>query len=316
MRCNWANNTTLSHYHDHIYGHLTTKNEQLFEILTLEIFQPGLSFAIVWAKRAALQAQFANYDLIKIANMDEEDVQKAMNNPAIIRHYQKIWSVIENARLIVNRNIDLYTYTLNAIDYRHGSDKCGLLLSKFLKQEGWKFVGPSVCTSYLAALGLISHHQPNCNWAPASKGIIAFPFFNQYLQIEYHDYTIIKSSYVTSTTFQKVPSTSFEQYLKYIVDAYLNKQAVIFKLNLKCQGTSFQLAVWDAICHINYGETLTYGDVAAMISLGANRAVGSASSKTPHALFIPAHRLVAKNGIGGFQGNNELKKKLLAHEQS
>lgn len=104
-----------------------------------------------------------------------------------------------------------------------------------------------------------------------------------------------------------------EQVLRYIADASFQ-----FDLPLKPVGTDFQQKVWRMMCQIPAGETLTYGDVANSLNSAA-RAVGGACRANPIPLIIPCHRIVGKQGLGGFSGQTkgltiDLKKLLLRHE--
>ena len=99
---------------------------------------------------------------------------------------------------------------------------------------------------------------------------------------------------------------------------YLEGKRAQFDLPLDLRGTAFQVAVWAALREIDYGETRTYGEVAAAIGRpSAVRAVGAANGANPVAIVVPCHRVVATGGkLGGYAGGLELKAHLLALEQS
>jgi O-6-methylguanine DNA methyltransferase len=99
---------------------------------------------------------------------------------------------------------------------------------------------------------------------------------------------------------------------------YLDGKRSAFELTLDLRGTGFQRAVWDALLAIPYGETRSYGHVARAIgSPAAMRAVGLANGSNPVALVVPCHRVIAAGGkLGGYGGGHELKRRLLAMEQS
>jgi len=99
---------------------------------------------------------------------------------------------------------------------------------------------------------------------------------------------------------------------------YLDGKRSAFELPLDLRGTPFQRAVWDALLAIPYGETRSYGDMARAIgSPAAVRAVGLANGSNPVALVVPCHRVIAAGGkLGGYGGGLELKRRLLAMEQS
>lgn len=315
MTCKWVTNEVLEQYHDEEHGILTKDNKKLFELLTLEIFQPGLSWNVVLTKRGGLKHFFKDYDLNAIADMTDIDIEQGLDNPNIIRHRQKIESVINNAKVIIDNNIDLYTYLLRNLDYRQGIEKLPILLSKQMKKDGFKFVGPSVTQSLLEALGLMPCHDSLCEHNLISKNTIVIDTPWSPLVISYQNYQIIECSYVDildQSAF--TPANSFEQYIYDCIDDYIQRNNQHFKFNIKLDGTDFQMQAWDIARNTNFGDVMTYGDVAWTMGTGANRAVGSAFAKCPYALIIPAHRIVGKNNIGGFQGKTELKRSLLNHE--
>ena len=99
------------------------------------------------------------------------------------------------------------------------------------------------------------------------------------------------------------------------LDEYFCGRRRTFHLPLAPQGTPFQRRVWQALLNIPYGETITYAQLARRIgSPRAARAVGQANSVNPIAIIIPCHRVVAANGIGGYAGGPDIKRKLLALE--
>lgn len=88
-----------------------------------------------------------------------------------------------------------------------------------------------------------------------------------------------------------------------------------FELALDLRGTEFQRAVWDELLRIPFGGTRTYGEIAARVAQpGASRAVGAASGANPVPLVVPCHRVVARDGLGGFSAGPGIKERLLAHE--
>ena len=97
------------------------------------------------------------------------------------------------------------------------------------------------------------------------------------------------------------------------LDEYLSKKRMYFDIPLSPCGTTFMKSVWDELCHIKYGETCTYGEIAKNIGnpKGA-RAVGLANNRNPIPIFIPCHRVIGKNGkLVGYSGGLDIKKKLL-----
>lgn len=314
-KCTWAHSQPIAAYHDNEHGIFPANDTALFELLTLEIFQPGLSFNIVLTKREGLRQYFHNYNLKAICTMDESAIVAGLNNPQIIRHKQKIKAIITNAQLINSNKINLTNYLFETIDYRFGPMQVGPLLAKQMKKDGFKFIGPSVATSLLEAVGLLNDHAPDCDWRAVRTNIVNYQTKFGLFTYCYQDYTITESILRPDCNAPTTkPSNSFELFLKYHLDNYFNHQIYNFKLNLKQDFTPFQSLVYDAICNVPFGTTQTYGDIAYTIGSGAFRAVGAACSKSNFALFIPAHRIVASTGIGGYQNQIELKRMLLQHE--
>lgn len=314
-KCSWASSEPIATYHDNEHGKMPVSNTDLFELLTLEIFQPGLSFNIVLKKREGLRKFFHNYDLAKIAKMTEDDVLLGIENTDIIRHRLKIESVISNGKLVSEQDIDLTKYIFEHIDYRFGLDNVGKLLSKQMKKDGFRFVGPSVVTSLLEAIGLLPAHFDDCEANIFEANSFSYPTKFGALHISYDKFKIISSSIIhTAKCNDYQPVNTFEQFLIYHIDNYLNNSKENFKLLLDFKGTKFQCQVWDAIRNVPFGETRTYSDIAYTIGTGAFRAVGSAAAKSQFLVFLPVHRIVASSGIGGFQNQVDLKRELLAHE--
>ncbi len=315
-RCSWASNERLKDYHDNEYGRILFHDQQLFELLTLEIFQPGLSFDIVLQKRDHLRLFFNNYNIVQIASFHEQHIASGLEDSNIIRHRKKIEAIIANARLIVDNNINLLDYILSNIDYREGIDNIGILLCKQMKRDGFKFIGPSVATSLVQALGLMHAHQNQCVLSDYQKSTYLINTKFGVFEIIYKDFIIISSHlYHNQTVKENDPKNSFEYYLKHQVNLYERGLQYNFKLLLDTSAaTQFQKLVWSQICKIKPGQTLSYSDLSYELNSNAFRAVGMAASKCKFALFIPAHRLVSKTGLGGFQNQLALKKQLLQHE--
>lgn len=101
------------------------------------------------------------------------------------------------------------------------------------------------------------------------------------------------------------------------LDAYFAGRLKLFELPLAPAGTEFQMKVWNALCTIPYGETITYGQLAGRLgNANASRAVGMANSRNPLPVFIPCHRVVGTGGkLTGYTGGLDIKVKLLQLEQ-
>ena len=99
------------------------------------------------------------------------------------------------------------------------------------------------------------------------------------------------------------------------LQAYDRGERRVFDLPLDPRGTPFERAVWDGLCEIPFGNTTTYGELAARLGRpGAAQAVGGAAGRNPVAVVIPCHRLLARDGLGGFSGGLRVKRRLLGLE--
>lgn len=152
-------------YHDSEYGFPTEDERVLFERLSLEIFQAGLSWLIVLKKRAALNKAFANFVPARVAKFGDADIARMLADESIIRSRAKILAVIENAQ------------RLSALKKEHGSFAGWLAAHHPLSKDEWvklfrgtfKFTGPEVVGEFLMSIGyLAGAHRPDC---PVQKRI-------------------------------------------------------------------------------------------------------------------------------------------------
>ena len=172
-RCAWCLSTErYIHYHDHEWGFPVADDRRLFEKLSLEAFQAGLSWYTILQKRENFRAAFANFDFHQVAQFDENDVQRLLQDAGIVRHRGKIEAVIHNA----SRALELVAQegSLAAFLWRFApaQDSHGALvkaqtaesqaLSKALKQRGWKFVGPTTAYAFMQSMGMVNDHAPDC----------------------------------------------------------------------------------------------------------------------------------------------------------
>src|SRR5215469_17339608 len=103
-RCAWAGagDTAFTHYHDEVWGTRTYNQSAMFEALTLGVFEAGLSWSIVFGKRDAFRKALHDFDLAKVAAMTDQDVDRLLQNPSIIRNRAKIQSTVDNARAMIS----------------------------------------------------------------------------------------------------------------------------------------------------------------------------------------------------------------------
>jgi DNA-3-methyladenine glycosylase I len=171
-RCRWAGSAPeFPHYHDTEWGYPVDDEFRLFEKLSLEGFQSGLSWRTILAKRENFRAAFKGFDFNKIARFTERDVARLLQDAGIIRHRGKIEAVINNAQRA--REMVKAEGSLAAFLWRYEADKNAkpssaptssesIALSKELKKRGWKFVGPTTIYAFMQAMGLVNDHVEDC----------------------------------------------------------------------------------------------------------------------------------------------------------
>lgn len=160
LRCSWCGTAEdYTAYHDNEWGVPVYDDVRLFEKICLEGFQAGLSWLIVLRKREAFRRAFAGFDFRRLARWGEQDVQRLLRDPGIIRHRGKIVSVLNNARraceLVEEQgSLHRFFWSFAGLEPRE--------LARELKRRGWTFVGPVTVESFMQAMGLIDAHEPGC----------------------------------------------------------------------------------------------------------------------------------------------------------
>jgi DNA-3-methyladenine glycosylase I len=177
-RCWWAaSDPLLVKYHDDEWGRPVTDDARLFEMLTLEGFQAGLSWLTILRKRGAFRAAFAGFDVGIVARFDERDRERLLADVGIVRNRAKIDATIANARafLDVTREFGSFAAYLAERppppkplprDAVPGSIQVTTddsdALSRDLKRRGFGFVGSTIVYSFMQAVGLVDDHLPGC----------------------------------------------------------------------------------------------------------------------------------------------------------
>ncbi len=173
-RCSWAqSDPLLREYHDQEWGVPEFDSRALWELLMLEGFQAGLSWLVVLRKREAFQAAFHQFDPAKVARFDDDDVERLMAEPRIIRARAKIQATIQGARIYLDMQqagqaFSTYIWSLaggKPIQNTGPVPASTVLsekISKDLKQRGFKFVGPVIVYAWLQAAGIVNDHSPAC----------------------------------------------------------------------------------------------------------------------------------------------------------
>jgi DNA-3-methyladenine glycosylase I len=190
-RCWWGDSAPeYRAYHDTEWGFPVADDVRLFEKLSLEGFQAGLSWLTILRKREAFRKAFAGFDFNKVARFGDADVARLLNDAGIIRHRGKIEAVINNAQRAVELaaaegSLAHYIWGFEPALRTGGLDRAALMelaitqdsraLAKDLKRRGWRFVGPTTVYAFMQAMGLVNDHLDGCHaQGPAAEARHAF----------------------------------------------------------------------------------------------------------------------------------------------
>lgn len=185
IRCAWCSNDSLyQDYHDFEWGKEIHDDQALFELISLEGFQSGLSWITVLRKRIHFRTQFENFDYSKMALWTEEKQNEACLNPNIIRNRLKIQSVKTNAIAFMKiqekfGSFDRYIWEFvnfkpilnhfQSLKDLPVSTEISENMSKSLKKHGFRFVGPTICYAFMQASGMYIDHTLDCFCHPINN---------------------------------------------------------------------------------------------------------------------------------------------------
>jgi DNA-3-methyladenine glycosylase I len=177
-RCGWADcNKLMQKYHDEEWGAPLHDDQKLFEFLTLEGAQAGLSWNTILKRREGYRKAFDNFDIKKIIRYSDKKLEKLMTNSDIIKNKLKIKSVINNSKsfLKIQKEFGSFdNYIWKFVDYKPIKNKFKTLkeipaetelsrvISKDLKKRGFTFVGPTICYAFMQAVGMVNDHVKTC----------------------------------------------------------------------------------------------------------------------------------------------------------
>lgn len=178
QRCAWPGKHPLNiSYHDHEWGVVQHDDQRLFEMLTLEGAQAGLSWLTILNKRAGYRRLFRDFDILKVAGFDEDRINILLKDAGIVRHRGKIEATVNNARHILalwDAGTTLDTIIWECVDGRpitnHWASikeipvrtRASAQMSKRLKKLGFRFVGDTTCYALMQAAGLVNDHEVTC----------------------------------------------------------------------------------------------------------------------------------------------------------
>jgi len=175
-RCTWVTADPLYlAYHDTEWGVPLADANALFECLTLEGAQAGLSWLTILRKREGYRRAFAGFDPAKIAAFNDEDILRLLADPGIVRHRGKIEATIGNARAwlaLQESGIDPVKWLWSFVDGRPQSAATGAppqssnpasdQMSRALRKAGFRFVGSTTCYAFMQAVGMVNDHSEGC----------------------------------------------------------------------------------------------------------------------------------------------------------
>ncbi len=178
-RCGWCGTDPLYvAYHDEEWGVPSHDDTHLFELLTLEGAQAGLSWLTILRKREGYRRAFAGFDLARVARFGKRDIERCLADAGIVRHRGKIESTVGNARaaLAVQKEFGtLAKYLWSFVpegrpvvnrwaSYRDApaQTEYSRALSRDLLKRGFRFVGPTTCYAFMQAVGIVNDHETSC----------------------------------------------------------------------------------------------------------------------------------------------------------
>jgi DNA-3-methyladenine glycosylase I len=179
-RCGWVPLEIPEYvaYHDEEWGVPVHDDRVLFEFLTLEGAQAGLSWLTILRKRDGYRKAFADFDAAKVARYTSKRVEKLLDDPGIVRNRLKVESTVNNAQRILELDVPLSELLWSFVG---GEPKLNRwkttreipaetveskTMSKELKRRGFRFVGPTVCYAFMQAAGLVNDHTAECFLSP------------------------------------------------------------------------------------------------------------------------------------------------------
>jgi DNA-3-methyladenine glycosylase I len=156
-------------YHDDEWGRPVRDDNALFEKISLEAFQSGLSWITILRKRPAFRAAFSGFDIEKVAAFDESDVERLLNDAGIVRNRSKIEATIHNARVAVDLPLAvselLWSFAPEPRPRREpipATSPESVAMAKDLRKRGFRFVGPTTAYALMQATGMVDDHHPGC----------------------------------------------------------------------------------------------------------------------------------------------------------
>lgn len=185
VRCEWCSDDPLYQaYHDDVWGIPVHDDRQLFEMLSLEGAQAGLSWITILKRQAGYKLLFDDFEIERVAQYDDAKIAALLDDKRIIRNRAKVHSVVGNARAVLEiqeefGSLDAYIWqfvggepqihcfqTIAEVPTQTAASEA---MSKALKKRGFKFVGPTICYAFMQACGMVNDHTAQCYKFPCEE---------------------------------------------------------------------------------------------------------------------------------------------------
>jgi DNA-3-methyladenine glycosylase I len=178
-RCSWTDggDELMLAHHDEEWGVPSRDDRHLFELLTLEGAQAGLSWSTILRKREGYREAFVGFDPAAVAHFSVKHVERLLSDPSIVRNRAKVESTVENAKCVLAVQEEHGSLAAYLWDFVDGAPIVGRWrtvgeipaetpdsrgLSKDLKRRGFRFVGPTICYAFMQSVGMVNDHTVDC----------------------------------------------------------------------------------------------------------------------------------------------------------
>ncbi|MBG9997807.1 DNA-3-methyladenine glycosylase I [Pseudoalteromonas sp. NSLLW24] len=178
-RCPWLDTTKPDYviYHDEEWGVPLYDDTKLFEFITLESAQAGLSWYTILKKRSGYKKAFANFDVKKVAQFTQDDIERLMLNEGIVRNRLKIAATVNNAKRFIEIQKEFGSFSnyqwqfvgnkpiisnLNNVEDYPAITEASTAFAKDFKKRGFKFLGPTTVYAHMQACGMVNDHSNDC----------------------------------------------------------------------------------------------------------------------------------------------------------
>ncbi len=177
VRCSWAGGPLMLAYHDKEWGVPVYDDRTLFELLTLEGAQAGLSWETILKKRENYRRAFDNFDAARIARYTERDVERLLADAGIVRNRLKVAATVNNAQRFLEAREEFGSFegyiwrfvggrpiknSFRALSEMPAKTEESEAMSKQLRRRGFKFVGSTICYAFMQAVGMVNDHNVGC----------------------------------------------------------------------------------------------------------------------------------------------------------